>query len=344
MSRTGWLSQVDSVPLAAVETQVDISARDFPMRLLSLDARSDLNEAFQGAQRMVREEAQVVFVSCDREFALPSVQEAASLLTFIPCPINQSWPQPNVFSFGLTPQAEGRTLSNYIQSTGITNVALFSDTNSGYSEQVCAEFSRQFRAGGGRIFANVSISYAADQSSFTGIAAQPYLRNVEAIVICAVLPTGRSLYDAIRTQGVLAPVFAGSLMDGAWLSENRRQGSLRVLSYGSVWGDDPEPAVNALIDKMRDIYPDLALDGRAVAAGDAVAAFVYAASMVATDSDEGRSAEALTRALEQSQSVQVISGEVRFDPNMHVLSRKSLRVIESANGIPPRTVALVIGE
>lgn len=346
MSRTGWLRAVDAVPLAAVEAQAAIvneggGIGDLPISLEVIDVQSDMNEAFQGGLQMAQEQAQLVLASCDRDFVQPTLQETADILTFIPCPVDQRWGMDNVFTFGLPAEAEGRALAAQVASTQARTAVVFSDRDSGYSEGVCSQFARSFAEEGGRVLQTVPVSYASEASDFRGIVGQPALRQAEIIVICSVLPTGRHLYDAIRSEGITTLVVAGSLLDGQWLLENRRQGTLQVLSYGSVWGDDPAEEVNDLVRQIRRADEEIALDGRAVAAADAVMAFVLAAEQVAPDSEGRRSPAALRRAVEGLQNVQLVSGVASMNPSLHTLSARILRVIESANNVPPRTVAIV---
>lgn len=346
MSRTGWLRAVDAVPLAAAEAQVAIvnesgGIRDLPISLEVIDVQSDMNEAYQGGLQMAQEQAQLVLASCDRDFVQPTLQETSAILTFIPCPVDQRWDMDNVFTFGLPAEAEGRALAAQVASTEASTAVMFSDSDSGYSQSVCSQFARSFAEEGGRVLQTVPVSYVSEASDFRGIVQQPSLRQAEIIVICSVLPTGRHLYDAIRSEGITTLVVAGSLLDGQWLLENRRQGTLQVLSYGSVWGDDPSEEVNDLIRQISQSDSEIGLDGRAVAAADAVMAFVLAAEQVAPDSEGRRSPAALRRAVEGLQNVQLVSGVASMNPSLHTLSARILRVIESANNVPPRTIAIV---
>lgn len=154
MSRTGWLNVVDAAALAAIEAQVEIvnqtgGINGVPLRLEVVDIASDLNEAFQGARRMVRDEAAAVFVSCDQEFALPAVQETlSSIVTAIPCPVSQWWQRDNVFTFGLSPETEGRALALQVQE-GLGLVRLWSfptqtaATPKGSAGSSCSHFRGQ---------------------------------------------------------------------------------------------------------------------------------------------------------------------------------------------------------
>ena len=346
MSRTGWLRVVDAVPLAAAEAQVAIvnesgGIGDLPISLEVIDVQSDMNEAYQGGLQLAEEQAQLVLASCDRDFVQPTLQETADILTFIPCPVDQRWDMDNVFTFGLPAEAEGRALAAQVASTEASTAVVFSDRDSGYSQGVCSQFAQSFAEDGGRVLQTVPVSYVSEASDFRGIVQQPALRQAEVIVICSVLPTGRFLYDAIRSEGITTLVVAGSLLDGQWLLENRRQGTLQVLSYGSVWGDDPAEEVNELVRRISQRDEEIALDGRVVAAADAVMAFALAAEQVAPDSEGRRSLAALRRAVEGLQNVQLVSGIASMNPSLHTLSSRILRVIESANNVPPRTIAIV---
>jgi len=253
MSKTGWLQVVDAAALAAIQAQVEIvneagGINGLPLRLEVIDIASDLNESFQGGKRMAGDQAAAVFVSCDQEFALPAVQETLnSIVTVIPCPVSQWWQRDNVFTFGVSPATEGRALAAQVQNTQARSAVVFSDRDSGFSEDVCQQFVQTFQGSGGMVRQVVPISFASSPSQFRTVVQQSSLAQVDVVVICSVLPTGRNLYNAIRSQGILTPVVANSQLEGDWMEADRRQGAIGVLSYGSVWGDDPAEAVNRLI-------------------------------------------------------------------------------------------------
>ena len=353
MSRTGWLNVVDAAALAAIEAQVEIvnqtgGINGVPLRLEVVDIASDLNEAFQGARRMVRDEAAAVFVSCDQEFALPAVQETlSSIVTAIPCPVSQWWQRDNVFTFGLSPETEGRALALQVQEgLGASSAVVFSDADSGYSEGVCRQFVQSFQGAGGVVREVVTISFAGDQSQFRQTVQNSRLDQVDAVVICSVLPTGRNLYNAIRSQGILTPVVAGSLLEGDWLEVDKRQGVIDVLSYGSVWGDDPAEAVNLLVGRIRESQPDLRLNGTAIAAADALMAFVTAARAVTANDPDFQSTgkldtAELRQAIDAIQNAELVSGSVSMNGDSNIVASRQMRVIQAANNVPPRTVTLV---
>lgn len=352
MSATGWLSAVDAAPLAAIQAQVEIvnqtgGIAGVPLHLEITDTASNLNEAFQAGQRMVRDQAAAVFVSCDQEFALPTVQETLnSMVTIIPCPASQWWQRDNVFTFGLSAEAEGRAMTAEVRTKQASTAVVFSDRDSGYSQGVCSEFVRSFEAGGGAVRDLVPISYAGDPDQFRALVQRSALDQVDVVVICSVLPTGRNLYSAIRAQGILTPVVANSLLDGDWLDTDREPGTIDVLSYGSVWGDDPADAVNQLVQGIRQSHPDLEINGTAIAAADALMAFVAAARQVAANTPDfaetGRlDTVQLRQALRSLENESLVSGFVSLNASSNILSARQLRVLQASLDVPPRVIALV---
>jgi len=352
MSKTGWLQVVDAAALAAIQAQVEIvneagGINGLPLRLEVIDIASDLNESFQGGKRMAGDQAAAVFVSCDQEFALPAVQETLnSIVTVIPCPVSQWWQRDNVFTFGVSPATEGRALAAQVQNTQARSAVVFSDRDSGFSEDVCQQFVQTFQGSGGMVRQVVPISFASSPSQFRTVVQQSSLAQVDVVVICSVLPTGRNLYNAIRSQGILTPVVANSQLEGDWMEADRRQGAIGVLSYGSVWGDDPAEAVNRLIQRIRQNEPDLRLNGTAIAAADALMAFVVAARQVAASSPDFQATGKLDnvelrRAIQSLENVELVSGFVSVDGDSNIVASRPMRVVEAANNVPPRTIAIV---
>ena len=352
MSETGWLQAADGAALAALRAQTDIvneqgGINGVPLYLDVADTASNLNEAFQQGQRMAQNQVAGVFVSCDQEFALPAVQETFdSLVTMVPCPVSRWWQLDNVFTFGVSPEAEGRALAAQAQTMEARSAVVFADRDSGYAEGVCRQFEQSFEAAGGVVRASRTISYVSDARQFSQLARSSGLERADVGIICSVLPTGRNLYNAIRTQGILTPVLANSQLEGEWLSDDRRQGEIGVLSYGSVWGDDPVEAVNALVQRVRQSQPELQLNGTAIAAADALMAFVAAARQVADITPDfgvnGQlDANLLNQALDQLTDAEVVSGRVSMNASENILATRQLRVVEAAFSVPPRTVAIV---
>ena len=352
MSETGWLRAADAVALAALQAQTDIineqgGINGVPLYLDVADTASNLNEAFQHGRRMAQNQVAGVFVSCDEEFALPAVQETFnSLVTMVPCPVSRWWQLDNVFAFGVSPEAEGRALAAQAETMNARSAVLFADRDSGYAQGVCRQFEQSFEAAGGVVRSTLPISYVSEAGRFSSLVRSSSLERVDVGIICSVLPTGRHLYNAMRTQGILTPVLANSQLEGEWLSQDRRQGELGVLSYGSIWGDDPAEAVNALIQRVRQNQPELQLNGTAIAAADALLAFVTAARQVAAVTPDfeatGRlDTSLLNQALDQLADTQLVSGLVSMNASENILAARQLRVVEAAFNVPPRTVAIV---
>ena len=352
MSQTGWLRAADEVALAALQAQTDIvneqgGINGVPLYLDVADTASNLNEAFQQGQRMAQNQVAGVFVSCDEEFALPAVQETFdSLVTMVPCPVSRWWQLDNVFAFGVSPEAEGRALAAQAQTMEARSAVVFADRDSGYAEGVCRQFEQSFEAAGGSVRATLPISYVSEAGRFSSLVSRSGLERADVGIVCSALPTGRHLYNAIRTRGILTPVLANSQLEGEWLSVDQRQGEIGVLSYGSVWGDDPAEAVNALVQRVRQAQPGLQLSGTAIAAADALMAFVAAARQVADTMPDfettGRlDAALLNQALDQLADAELVSGRVSMDASENILAARQMRVVEAAFNVPPRTVAIV---
>ncbi|MDH3753488.1 MAG: hypothetical protein OEU32_06400, partial [Acidimicrobiia bacterium] len=126
-----------------------------------------------------------------------------------------------------------------------------------------------------------------------------------------------------------AVIVAGSTMDGDdWIVDVERTGEMVVLSYASVYGDDPDPAVADLFAEYAVLVGAPPEQGRPVTGADAIQAFALAAERAGT-LELGE----LIAELERFDNQQLVAGTVTFDSASH-LSARSMRLIEIVDDQP----------
>ena len=76
--------------------------------------------------------------------------------------------------------------------------------------------------------------------------------GASVIALCSYPGGGAEAAASIRGAGVKTPIISGFGMDGAfWLGAVPNLSDYYVVTYASVFGDDPNPKVTALLDAFK---------------------------------------------------------------------------------------------
>lgn len=344
MAESGLMEPIDSPALAAAsEAVADLNEAGGllgrPVELRVVDSQSQFNEAFQAAESLINDDAALLLLTCDYEFAQPAVRagDEAGTLMISPCSGDARWgnapPSSLAFSMATASEAEGEVLGRYALDSGALTAAVMTDITNPETIGQCAGFRGAFEFGGGRVAYNLDFDFSLIESFEDEIPENEPdltpLAGVDVIALCTAPPQlGPAAIRLIRNLGYQAPIFSGSTMGGdTWIVDVPNLGDFWALSYAVTGGGDPVLRVDELFAALLDIDRDYIADGRPVTGADAVAAF--AAAVEATGSLDGAE---LARAMEGFDDVAVVSGPVGFSPQSHISSGRSIRVLKEENG------------
>lgn len=91
---------------------------------------------------------------------------------------------------------------------------------------------------------------ASVQTQITRINSLP--TKPDALMLCSYPPGGASALRQIRAAGLNMPILAPASMDGTyWVDAVPGLSDFYLPVQGSVYGDDPRPAVNQLVEKYK---------------------------------------------------------------------------------------------
>ena len=207
--------------------------------------------------------ANIVFTTCDVDYATPVVQEAINkgLLAVAPCiGTDQMGPKrfgakgKLAFSFGNVAQDEGSAMAQYAWSKGWRNASLATATATNtllvYFKNVVQAFEARFKQLGGKIVDRES--YATGANNVNNAVSR--LNSVDADVVVTSTSFGElpALVAGLRTLGNDVPVLNSWAGDGTyWLPKDPTISNYYAVTYASAFGDDPSKAVNALAKKVK---------------------------------------------------------------------------------------------
>jgi branched-chain amino acid transport system substrate-binding protein len=272
--------------------------------------------------------ANIIFTTCDVDLAAPVVQEAINrgVLAIAPCiGTDQMGPKrfgPKgklAFSFGNVAQDEGSAMAQYAYAKGWRTAALATDGVIVYFKNVVQAFKVRFTQLGGKI---------VDQETYHSLGgndvnnAVSRLNNVKADVVvtstAGAFGALSTLISGMRSAGNDTPVLNSWAGDGVyWLPKSPPVTNYYFVTYASIFGDDPNPAVNKLAKQVKAgtggfITGSAAIDG------------VVTAIRRSGGSTNGAT---LAATLQKFKGVPTLSGKVSFSAKLHSVFGRQYRVI-----------------
>jgi branched-chain amino acid transport system substrate-binding protein len=281
------------------------------------------------ARNLLGQGAQIIFVTCDVDFATPVVQEAINRgrLAIAPCiGTDQMGPKRFgrkgrlAFSFGNVAQDEGSAMAEYAIRRGWRTAGIGTNTLLVYFKNVVQAFEKRYTQLGGRIVGRES--YATGSNNVQAAVTRLNQRRAAVYVTSTAFGELPAFASGFRSLGNQTPVLNSWAGDGTyWVTQNPRITNYYAVTFASVFGDDPNPGVKRLAVQVK------AATGGFVT-GPAAIDGVMTAIRRAGGTTNGA---ALANQMERFRKVPTISGKVSFSRSLHTVFGRQYRVIQVQN-------------
>jgi branched-chain amino acid transport system substrate-binding protein len=337
----GAMAPFDGPALAAAKLRVNqINAKGGvggrPLQIQTCDTQGNKPTIAKAcAAKLLGGGANVIFTTCDVDFAAPVVQETINrgVLAVAPCiGTDQMGPKRFgakgrlAFSFGNVAQDEGSAMAQYAWNKGWRSASLATDTVIVYFKDVVKAFEARWKQLGGKIVGRESYQSLGGTNVQNAVSR---LNNEKADVIvtstAGAFGALSTLVSGLRSLGNDTPIINSWAGDGAyWLPKSPKVTNYYFVTYASVFGDDPQAAVNKLAKQVKAgtggfLTGPAAIDG------------VVAAIKRSGGSTKG---VALAAQLEKFKRVPTLSGLVSFSPKLHTVFGRQYRVIKIQDNKP----------
>jgi branched-chain amino acid transport system substrate-binding protein len=334
----GAMAPFDGPALAAAQLRVKqwnarggVGGR--PLQIKTCDTQGNKPAVAKAcALKLLGAGANIIFTTCDVELAAPVVQEAINrgVLAVAPCiGTDQMGPKrfgakgKLAFSFGNVAQDEGSAMAQYAWAKGWRKAALATDGVIVYFKNVVQAFKARWTQLGGKI---------VDQETYHSLGgndvnnAVSRLNGVKADVIvtstAGAFGALSTLITGLRSAGNDTPVLNSWAGDGTyWLPKSPPVTNYWFVTFASIFGDDPNPAVNKLAKQVH------AGTGGFITGSAAIDGVVTAINR-AHGSTNGAT---LAAVMEKFKGVPTLSGKVSFSPSLHTVFGRQYRVIKIQN-------------
>lgn len=220
---------------------------------------------------------------------------------------------------------EAAVAAEFAQAQGYTKPFLLSDTSIEYSKSFCDLFEDSWSKLGGVIagketFLNGDPSIANQVSAIKD-------SDADSVIMCSYPPGGASAIRQVRTGGIDLPIIGGAAFDGTfWLEAIPDLSDFFYPTMVSSAGDDPDPAVNELLDT---IDP----------AGGAIYGLfgfeIIETVKLAMEQNGGDlDGAALAAAIESFTDEDLLVGPTTYTPDCHVPLGRPMAMMQIQEGVP----------
>jgi len=283
------------------------------------------------AVNLLGQGANIIFTTCDVDFATPVVQAAINkgVLAIAPCiGTDQMGPKrfgskgKLAFSFGNVAQDEGSAMAEYARSRGWKSASLATNNLLVYFKNVVQAFDKRFRQLGGKIVTRESYQTGANNVQ----TAVTRLNQHKADVIVTSTSFGElpALVSGLRSLGNKTPIINSWAGDGTyWVTKNPKVTNYYCVTYASVFGDDPSKDVRSMIAALKKTGSPPGTGGF-LGGADAIDGVVTAIKR-AHGSTKG---SALAAQIVKFKNLPVLGGKISFSAKLHTVFGRQYRVIK----------------
>jgi branched-chain amino acid transport system substrate-binding protein len=286
------------------------------------------------AASLLGQGANIIFVTCDVDYATPVAQAAINkgVLAIAPCiGTDQMGPKrfgakgKLAFSFGNVAQDEGSAMAQYAHQRGWKTASLATNTALVYFKNVVQAFDKRFRQLGGKVVDRESYATGANNVQTAVTRLNQHKANV--IVTSTAFAELPGLVSGLRSLGNKTPILNSWAGDGTyWNTQNPKVTNYYCVTYASVFGDDPSKDVRGMIAALKGAGAAPGTGGF-LGGADAIDGVVTAIKR-AHGSTKG---SVLAAQLVKFKRVPVLGGRISFSTKLHTVYGRDYRVIEIQN-------------
>lgn len=339
---SGFIAPYDDGPRKAALLAIDdINAKGglLGKKIVTVesDTKSDPGQGATAATEVLAQGAKMVMVTCDFDFGAPAalVAESQNVISFSSCAADPKFGVQgigkNAYTMSTTTVSQGATLADWaFKESGFKTVYLLKDTMVEYTKSLCDSFeTRWTELAGAESIVGRDTFHGMNDTSIAGQisrlkAASP---QPDFVMFCGAI-NGASAVRQIRAAGIDLPLVASESMDGAyWLEAVPNLSDFYVAVYGSVFGNDPDPAVNDFVARFTEKNGGAPVTGHAQTGYSVIEAWAKAVERANSFETDAVRAE-----LDKLSGEALLVGKTSFTPDLHINIDRPMLVMKIVDG------------
>ena len=337
ISTSGFIAPYDQPPAQAAQIAVNEINRaggllGRPLKIEIVNARSDINQGAQAANELLDKGATMLIVTCDFDYGGPAALEAQkqNKIAFSTCAASTKFgPQgigPNAFTMATAAPAQASILAEWgYKEKRWRRAYSLVDTTVDVEKQTCTAFKTRWEQLGGKVVGSDTFQQN-DASIAAQITRMKHAGKIDVLNLCSYQPGGSKALRQIRAAGLNMPMVSSEDWDGTfWQKAVPNVSNVYFVTYGSIFGDDPNPKVNAIFRQLKR-QGHAAPTSHALTGYDVIKAYATAVRRAHTfDTDKVRAQ------LEKFRNVELLTGPTTFTKKYHIQFYRSMRLFEIQN-------------
>lgn len=340
IGETGFMEPFDKPAFIAAELGMedingDGGAEGREFKAISADTKSEPELSGDAATSVLDEGAEIVVTSCDFDQGSPAavVAQNKGVLAFSTCAASTAFgPKgigPLAFTMATASAAEGATMAEWAHDEkGMKTAYVLLDDTLEFTKQSAYGFATRWEEIGGELLGEDTFKQE-DQSiasQINKIKALPELP--EAIYLTSYMPGQASAMKQIRSAGLEMPILAEEDVDGDyWKEAVPGISDVYYATYASIYGDDPDPAVNELVERYT----------KKAGKEPETATFMTGYAMVQAIAKAVEGTGGSTDGVELGKQLETFDDEplllpTTFDAEYHIALSRTLRILQIQDG------------
>jgi branched-chain amino acid transport system substrate-binding protein len=302
------------------------------IKVVKADTRSDLVQGSKAALKVIEGGAKVVIATCDFDYGAPAATIAQShhVLAISLCASSSKFGPSGIgdlaFSMGTSSEDEGAVLAEFAVKK--KRVYLLINKSISFETEVTNAFATRLKQLGGKIVGK-DYFQDTDQSIASQVTRLKSLKPAaDAVFVASIHPALDRALRQVRAAGIKTPIIGDDNYDGTyWLKAVPHLSNTYYAMFGSMYGDDGDPKMNAFFKKYAKTYHGLPDNAYAVAGYSVIEAYAMAVKRAGTTDPKAVKAQ-----LEKFSNVKLLIGSTTFNTKMHISTRRPMRIMKIQNG------------
>jgi branched-chain amino acid transport system substrate-binding protein len=304
------------------------------IKVVTADTKSDPAQGANAATQVLEQGAELVLVTCDFDFGAPAAitAQAAGKISFALCAADPKFGVQGIgdlaFTMGNGTPGEGATMAEWAaKEKGWSKAFILKDTQVEYTKSVADYFKKRWLDGLGEVAGEDTFNGQTDTQVPGQISRIKEAKDAEFIIMTGG-PGGPPVIRQIRAAGIDLPILLPSSLDGNyWIEAVPDLSDTYVFAFGSIYGDDPDPAVEAVMEKFRTKY-----GAAPVTAYNLPGYAIIEAWAKAVERAGSFDAQAVAAELEKFKDEPLVAGVTSFSDEWHINFNRPMLVIEVQGG------------
>jgi branched-chain amino acid transport system substrate-binding protein len=301
------------------------------IQVVSADTKTQIAQAQVAADAVLSKGAQFIMTTCDFDYGSPSAlaAQAKDVVAMSSCAGSTKYRPalfgPLAFSMATATPAEGATMAEFAYRHLHERTAyVLTDQSIDQTKEDAKAFTMSWQKLGGKIvgqdtFQQGDASFSAQITRIQQLPTPP-----DAIWVSSYPPGGATMIRQLRAAGIKSTILGDSNFEGSyWMSAVPGISKMYHDAFASITGDDPSPAVNAVIRQFVAKYHQQPTTSLGLTTGYSVMQ-AFARAYLKAKTTEGK---ALTRAFESFRNVPLLVGPTTFTTSYHITPLRPLRII-----------------